>query len=490
MRLLYLWFNHLGTDLASKSQNPPPHALTEWVKNTQRLATLSPAAITRGLRHGQQLADAYALIPGLIVAPLDRKRLSEDLLKIGYFCQQFSPLVALDGEDSLVIDITGIPRLYGGEEQLMTQVIDALKNIGLNVRAAIADTKGAGWALTHYGSENTILSYGQGSYALNLFPIKALRLEEQIVESLNRLGIKTIYDLMQLDRKQLTRRYGREVVDRLGQTIGTHSEPLTPLPPESPLSAELKFPDPLSMLSDLILAAEKLITQLLLVLRNRDLGLTELTLCALKTDGQMQTLNCGFASPTRNTALILNLLEDKLETLHSDYGFESLTLHAKSVAVLKDEQSALLSKEELEITNTDLLTNLGNRLGFENLRYLTPQATHIPEEQIIMRPTLTKIETNLPSPLGPRPEMTLPRGEPIEIITNAPDGPPSIFRWRRQVRNVHSVTGPERISPPWWRMTHGWCGQRDYWCVQTEEGPRLWLYRNDEPRWFVAGEFG
>jgi protein ImuB len=61
------------------------------------------------------------------------------------------------------------------------------------------------------------------------------------------------------------------------------------------------------------------------------------------------------------------------------------------------------------------------------------------------------------------------------------------------------ATGPERIAPEWWFDDPTWrSGLRDYWQIETQEGPRLWLFMTPQTQgwngpqdanWYVQGEF-
>jgi protein ImuB len=72
-----------------------------------------------------------------------------------------------------------------------------------------------------------------------------------------------------------------------------------------------------------------------------------------------------------------------------------------------------------------------------------------------------------------------------------PDGAPAQFRWRRVLHRVARAAGPERIGAEWWRADGP---TRDYYCVETSEGRRLWVFREglygcktEAPSWFVHG---
>jgi protein ImuB len=99
-----------------------------------------------------------------------------------------------------------------------------------------------------------------------------------------------------------------------------------------------------------------------------------------------------------------------------------------------------------------------------------------------------------------RPIRLFKRPEPIEAIAAVPDGPPVQFTWRRVRYAVAHAEGPERIVMEWWRDEAGHALTRDYFRVESREGARVWLYRQDlfndgffnhgsPPNWFLHGVF-
>jgi len=79
-----------------------------------------------------------------------------ELERLAQWCCQFSPTVGLEDADppeTLLLDVTNLAPLYGGEAALAAQVRRACQRRGLEVRLAVADTIGAAWALAHYGAK-------------------------------------------------------------------------------------------------------------------------------------------------------------------------------------------------------------------------------------------------------------------------------------------------------------------------------------------------
>ena len=83
--------------------------------------------------------------------------------------------------------------------------------------------------------------------------------------------------------------------------------------------------------------------------------------------------------------------------------------------------------------------------------------------------------------------------QPVETVSEVPDGPPQRFRWRKVLHRIIHAEGPERIAPEWWRDDE--MPLRDYYRAEDEDGRRFWLFRAgmhddpEPPRWFVHGLF-
>ena len=138
----------------------PAVVLTMQSHNRQVVAACCELARQAGIRPDMTLAHARALLGGapVHIGPLepagDRRRL--DALA-QWAMRRFSPLVQVDercspGQGGLMMDITGCQRLFGGEENLLAQVAQAVGRLGFAVRVASADTIGCAWAVARYGA--------------------------------------------------------------------------------------------------------------------------------------------------------------------------------------------------------------------------------------------------------------------------------------------------------------------------------------------------
>ena len=117
-RFLSLWLPRLATDRARRLNGVDkraPLAAVAKVNNAERLVCVDAEAARLGLTIGLSLADARARHPNLVAvesAPAEEARLLERLCD---WCSRFTPLAALDGRDGLMLDISGVAHLFGGD---------------------------------------------------------------------------------------------------------------------------------------------------------------------------------------------------------------------------------------------------------------------------------------------------------------------------------------------------------------------------------------
>ena len=157
-----------------------------------------------GLRVGMTLGQAQAIVPELLALEHEPRQDRALLERLAHWALRFSPIVQPVEPDTLLLDITGCQRLFGGEANIARQAYDGLRAQGFHVRAAIADTVGAAYALASASSDAIVIAQpGQTSAYLAPLPPAALRIEPDVAERLDSLGVRTIGDLLMLPRASL-----------------------------------------------------------------------------------------------------------------------------------------------------------------------------------------------------------------------------------------------------------------------------------------------
>jgi protein ImuB len=205
-RILAIWLTALAIDRWQLAEgiSPAPFALLSESAHGPRIAAINAAARSAGVQPGAMLTDARALCPDLAVHPGDPAGDRAFLEKLALWAQRWGPWSALDPPDGLLVDVTGVAHLFGGERGLLNDAAARLAVRGLSARLAIAPTAGAAWALAHYGPGRAVHDPGDG---LDQLPVAALRLDPATLLVLRRLGLKRVGDLSGVARDALARRF-------------------------------------------------------------------------------------------------------------------------------------------------------------------------------------------------------------------------------------------------------------------------------------------
>jgi len=448
------------------------------------------------------LADARAIHPKLAAVEADPDEDARTLDNIAAWCERFTPIVALDANDGLFLDITGCAHLFCGERALRDQIVERLQAQGFGVRAALAPTPGAAWALARYSTR--VICGDDIAEALAPLPVEALRLEARAAAFLHRVGLKSIGLLLDKPRAPFAARLGEHSMLRLDQALGLAAEVLTPRRPLSPVFAMRRFLEPLFSIETICEAAKTLCEDIVEKLELRGVGARQTALHLFGVDGRDRVIEIGVSRPQREAKALLRLFKEKLhraaENLNAEFGIEAARLDVVQLERLENAPQTLVTIEEAAASAEKInaiVDLLGARLGPQ--RVLRPKFVdvHAPERAAGWRPALKQGKAE-PKPKPPRdgvmrrPITLFARPQDIEAIATVPDGPPIRFRWRRVLREVVSAEGPERITGDWMGNER----TRDYYRVEDKDGRRYWLYREglygedeEAPRWFLHGLF-
>jgi protein ImuB len=479
----------------------------------------SPAAQALGLRQGMALTQARAQVPDLQVRDADPAGDLADLRRLAMLlARRWTPVVDLSDADGLLLDLTGVAHLHGGEGRMAMRLVRLLARHGVRACVGIADTAGAAWALARHGRGAVrICPPGAHVEALDPLPVGLLRLSEGAVELLARLGVATIGQLRALPRRQLGRRFGNAVLARLDQAVGARPEPLDPVVPPERIQVGQRFAEPIATAEAIAHWLAELVPRLVEVLRRDGLGARQVELVLDRVDGVPQRLRIGLARASRDSEHLLRLLGRRIETVEPGYGIDAMALHVRRAEPLGAETLGAALVEDTPPDLGPLVDQIVNRIGAQRMWRVVPVESDVPErastrvapldpadipaaqlrEDDVRR--LDGREADHPWHLRwPRPIRMLRRPEQLDhVIAELPDQPPRRFTWRGVAHVVVHADGPERIAGEWWRRPAERDAVRDYFRVEDEHGHRFWLYRSGDGlrqetgdlSWWLQGMF-
>jgi len=500
----------LPTDRLQRAQHAGapderPVVVVAKIDNALRLTAVDRKAAQMNLRVGMPLADARAMIPTLKVVEADEEADRKLIERIADWCDRYTPLVALDPPHGLLLDVTGVAQLFGGERALLDSAHAAIAKQGFAVKAAIAGNAAAARALAHY-AEGMIAEPSAEAEAIAMLPIAALQLDAEALHGLKRAGLKTIGAVASRTRAELTKRFGAKMVALIDCALGLAEKPISPRRALPDCMAEHRFAEPVvteAVIAESLLSLAKTLAA---VLEKRGEGMRALAASFYRADGVVRRIIIETGKPLRDPVVIQKLFRERLDSLTDPldpgFGFDLIRLEV-SRAERYDAQAGRLEESDAgkrEIAY--LIDRLAARFGPQRVLSFCPLDSHIPEAAgaaipaQYTKPTKASWQKLSAANEAPRrPLRMFAQPEPIDVMAEVPDGPPLRFRWRRVAHQVARAEGPERIAMEWWRHQEP-KPTRDYYRVEDDEGRRFWLYRDglyeretDRPRWYVHGVF-
>lgn len=529
-------------------------------RDGSRVKACSAAAWDAGIRPGMPLAEAQTLgqkeptAGPRVAGPAEAKTAApfflthealhdrEALTALAEWCQKFSPLVGLDTAeepDCLLLDVSGVAQLFGGEEGLARQVVSAFRQRGLDLRVAIADTPSAAWAVARW----PIATSGRESFSapaqttggdfdrkkttiaspslyrivppgspdlLDDLPIEALRLPERSQQQLAQLGIAQLGSLRRLPRAGLAARFGDVLVRRLDQLWGAAAEVLVAHQAPPDWQTRWLFDPPTTQRETIHYVVGQLLEQLAQRLRPHQQGALQLECGLVCPPRPPRQLQVGLFQPSADPRHWWSLLQLQLDQVRLADAVEEIRVVATATGPLTPRQRELFAcpTRDEPAALAALIERVSSRLG--RARVVQPQLQAEAQVEFAYRcrpltgespaPTATSSlgkrtrpaappAVPAPAPLGPllRPLRLFDPPVPVAVIGIALDGPPALFHYHRQPYRVARCFGPERIETGWWR---GPSSRRDYYRVETDSGQRFWLFRElQAQQWFLHGSF-
>ena len=496
-RFLTIWFPHLMTDwIAIKNWALKDKAFVIVAPDHGRMMITEPsvAAVKKGVFKGMIAADARIIDPELKLID-EQSVLSKKLLQsLCKWCIRFTPVVSIDEPNGIILDATGCTHLWQNEEKYLNAITSRLHQHGYHIRATMADTIGAAWAVTHYGKNNSIVESGNQKNILLSLPPAALRINISIVERLEKLGLTSIQRFISMPRSALRRRFGDELLLRLDQALGNEDEFIEPLIPPEPFSERLYCLEPIITKKGNEIALQKLLDAICLRLKKEGKGLSTAIFKCFRLDGKVEQISIGTNHPSNTPKHLFKLFEEKIETIEPDLGIELFVLEAPlTERVVSIQQSILNSEGNLNDPKiAELLDRITNKLGPGIIHRYLPDEHHWPERSVKEANSLKEKTTIEWRTDKLRPIHLLPTPHLIQVTAPIPDYPPMNFRYQGKLHIIKKADGPERIEREWW-IENGL--HRDYYSVEDEEGKRYWLFRSgnynnlQKPNWYLHGFF-
>ncbi len=420
-----------------------------------------------GVRAGMTVAHARSLLRGraVRVEPYAPEEDARRLQQLAEWALRFSPIVAADDPDGLLLDIAGCEHLYGGEAKLAERVAAALDHLGFDSRIAVAPTFACARAVARTIDRRiTLVGADAIRPSLAPLPVAALRADPAACAALAMVGIERIGQLLDLPRAELAARFGGGLLHRLDQALGRGvPDPIEPIQRCEPLEVSRVFDGPVTCLEGILIAVRELLALLVERLGKEESGVCHLAMEFRRIDAATFPLTLRLSRPSRDEDHLWSLVRPRAERVPLGYGVDEIRLRALRAERTGPGQielwPGLLSPThpEQEASWGRLLDQLIDRFGTESVTVVASSETYVPEDAFVFRPwgadrAADRLRRGTEPCIGrgARPSRLFSRPEPASVMTLTPDGPVVRLAWRGGAGSVRRCLGPERLALPWW----------------------------------------
>lgn len=442
-----------------------------------RVVAANASAAVAGIKPGLALAAARALHTGLRAHPRDQNAERRALESTAAWCGQFTSMVSLVSPDVVLLEIGGSLRLFGGFNQILSELKAGLDQLGYQVQLASAPTPLAAEWLARQQGNIFLNSFGKLVRTLSQLSVSALVSDSNVQDRLAGMGLRQLGDVLRLPRDGLARRFGTDMLLRLDRALGRVPDPRLyfVIPPR--FTGQLLLPAEVDSTEALLFGVQRLVRELSGVLRARVAGVRAMSLQLVHGPTSVTSVQVGMVVPARNERHLFELLKARLESVQLSAPVHEIRLLTDTLAFCEAPHQDLFADAAVETEAPEvLIERLNARLGDEAVQGIKVYADHRPE--FAWRWSVPGEESIQPIPVR-RPFWLL--AEPKALKTH--QGRPCL----QQVLQLWP--GRERIENGWW---DGRDIRRDYFVAQDQDGMRYWIFRElSEPRrWFLHGVFG
>ena len=211
--------------------------------------------------------------------------------------REFSPRIEVCSRTEIVLDLSGLTRLFGDARTIAEELRRTAADRGLRVRVAIAGTRTAARLLVRDRAGLTIVEPGNEAAAVAPLPIALLAdlstNPDSEFSTFRRWGLRTLGELAALPSDDLAARLGQQETDWQRLARGEDVQPLVPAVPEERFEQTLDLEWPIEDLEPLSFVLGRLMESLEAHLEQRDRGAAVLhvRLHLIKTDGAARVVH-------------------------------------------------------------------------------------------------------------------------------------------------------------------------------------------------------
>lgn len=398
--------------------------------------------------------------------------------------QEFSPRVEETAPDTVILDISGMEKLFGGPAKIAQRLCARAKNEDLEVNVAVAANPDCAMHAARGFAGMVVIAGGKEAEVLAPLAIAVLRPPPEMLAIFEQWGICTFGALAMLPARQLSQRLGQEGLRLQAMARGTSTRLLRLAGPEESFEESVELEYPVTMLEPLVFILNELLQRICARLAAHALATDQLTLEMALEDGSECEQKIHFPVPMQEKSVLLKLLHLRLAANVLTAPVIRVKLRTAPVGSRHEQEGLFLpdapAPEKLEVT----LARVAKVVGPENAGSPELLDFHRPQAFAMAHfvPPVVKNETAQRVP-----QLALRMFRPAKSArVFLRDGVPARLRFADISSEVLIAAGPWRSSGEWWEQD-SWA--REEWDIALPEGLYRVVHDGRTGAWLVEGSY-
>lgn len=478
---LALHFPYLPLEILGPSDSQEPRVVCESKGRRSVVRVADDLAQQAGVRPGLELNMAYAMVPTLEVYERTPAKERDALQRLAIHAGVFTPTVCIDGDGTLLLEISGSRRLYGGLNRLLTDLRHRMQSLGYRFRTAVMPTPASASLIANTGEATCVTHLSQIVSHIGWVPITQLDIPTKHHSLLTGMGVRCVRDLLRLPRADLARRFSPDLILTLDRLVGREPDPRRVFVPPVGFTDSFDLPWETTSHEQLLPPVRELLERLQNHLTQRQGGVMRVDWLLCHIQERATKIPVRMTIPRRQASLLFELTRTAFDRTQLPCPVSRLVIQAPPAERISAVNLSCIPSDQSHSARyhpDDLPDLLGNRLGSAAVRGIRLQADHRPERAWLpCAPGQGGTGDAQGLIRGRRPVWLLRKPKPLQCQMGHP--------CMQGILLLHQES--ERLVSGWW---DGHPMARDYFRAQRSDGTWLWIFRDlKTQRWYLHGVF-
>ncbi len=471
-----------------------PAAVVDRDEPTGRILSINEAARRRGVRPGLSYGQALSLAGELRAAAVAQGTLDAARREVMELLSGFTPEVEpvrvdhqeADDIGTFWLNASGLDMLYPQLSIWMQEARTALERRGFLSVIAVGFTRFGSYIVARSRRKPIVLSSAQAEEQLaRRAPLRGLPLSPRSLELLQRLGVQTVGDFLDLPAEGVARRFGREARATF-QWAHRERIPMQPITLDRNASLIRRLDDPVGNLLLLTAYVDELLDELFQIVTRKQRLVASIRL-ELYGDKELRSREqIRPAAPTDKAGVLKSLCRLRLSARQYDGGIDRIVMSAEEILPIH-RNGELFDSVRRQATEAGrrAFALIRARFGNDSIRRPILLDEHLPEKRYAWEEVA---EPLFPSVVK-RAEATADGEPPARSQKPFSEAGPknaALARTSRVVRRLYEcdappeldgktarlIAGPFVYTGKWWQPEE----RREYFFARSRRG-LLWIYR-------------